>query len=248
MTSHEQLQELLGAYALDALDDTERLQVEEHLRGCAACRAEVAEHREVAAHLVEGGAPPDRLWGRIASALHADEAAEGLGGAYPLGAGGRRRRWAAGALVAAAAVIAAALGVLGWQVARENHQVGRLRAAVSSTAISRVASAALADPQSRVFLLSSPGGRVQVTAVLEPDGTGYLLRAGALPALPAGMTYQLWGVAGPDKISLGVLGPNPSVVAFHAGAGVSVLAVTAEVGAGAVQTTHSPVVAGTVPA
>ncbi|HVM67224.1 MAG TPA: anti-sigma factor, partial [Acidimicrobiales bacterium] len=186
-------------------------------------------------------------------------AAYPLGGAYPLGpssargtssplgTGSRWRRWAVPAMIAAAAVIAVALGALGWQVARQDHQVGRLRAEVSSTAISRVAGAALADPRSRVFLLSSPGGRVQVTAVLEPDGTGYLLRAGALPALPAGMTYQLWGVAGPDKISLGVLGPNPSVVAFHAGAGVSVLAVTAEVGAGAVQTTHSPVVAGTVP-
>jgi hypothetical protein len=248
MTAHEQLQDLLGAYALDAVDDAERLQVEEHLRGCAACRAEVAQHREVAAHFADGAAaPPERLWGRIAAALHADEEADGLAGAYPLAVRAPRRRWGA-ALVVAAAVIVAALGVLGWQVARQNHQVSRLRAAVSSTAISRVAGAALADPRSRVFLLSAPGGGVQVTAVLQPDGTGYLLRAGALPALPAGKTYQLWGIAGTDKISLGVLGASPSVVAFHAGPGVSALAVTAEAGAGAVQPSGAPVVVGSVPA
>lgn len=37
------LHHLSGAYAVDALDDTERAAFEEHLRGCADCRAEVAE-------------------------------------------------------------------------------------------------------------------------------------------------------------------------------------------------------------
>jgi hypothetical protein len=150
--------------------------------------------------------------------------------------------------VAAAAVIAAALGVLGWQVAHESSQVDHLRAAVASPGVSRAAAAALADPRARVVVLASPDGRVQVTGVLEPDGAGYLVRAGALPALPEGKAYQLWGVVGAQKISLGVLGPSPTAIAFHGPPDVSALAITAETGSGAVQPSGSPVVAGAVPA
>ncbi|MEA3055576.1 MAG: hypothetical protein QOD30_1008, partial [Actinomycetota bacterium] len=51
MRSHDEIQELLGAYALDAVDPDERSDVEDHLRDCARCRAEVAEHRDTAAFL-----------------------------------------------------------------------------------------------------------------------------------------------------------------------------------------------------
>jgi anti-sigma-K factor RskA/putative zinc finger protein len=246
MTAHEPFQELLGAYALDAVDDEERLLVEDHLRTCPACREEVRQDREVAAHLVGAGdAPPPDLWGRIAASLHAEESPGALGAIYPLAPRPTARRWAP-ALLGAAAVVAAALGVLGWQVARQSDQVDRLRAAVSSPGVARAAEAALADPQARVVVLASPGGAVQVTGVLEPDGSGYLVRAGALPALAAGMTYQLWGVVGAQKISLGVLGPSPGVVAFHGPRDVSALAITAEAAGGVVQSTHAPVVVGTV--
>ena len=68
--THDEIQELLGAYALDAVDDEERDVVELHLRECPRCRAEVAEHREVAALLAHGGtAAPDGVWDRIVAAL-----------------------------------------------------------------------------------------------------------------------------------------------------------------------------------
>src|SRR5579862_3782979 len=102
MTAHDEFQELLGAYALDAVDDDERRVLEEHLRGCAACREEVAEHREVAAAFTPAGEDvPDHLWGRVAAALHADEPAEGLAPVYPLAARPARRRWAVAALAGA---------------------------------------------------------------------------------------------------------------------------------------------------
>ena len=40
--THQEIEELLGAYALDAVDDDERDLVEAHLAGCPRCRAEVA--------------------------------------------------------------------------------------------------------------------------------------------------------------------------------------------------------------
>ncbi|MFN2608537.1 MAG: zf-HC2 domain-containing protein, partial [Acidimicrobiales bacterium] len=68
--NHADAATFLGAYALDALDPDERDAVERHVRGCGACLAEVAEHREVAALLAPGWvAAPDGVWDRIAGAL-----------------------------------------------------------------------------------------------------------------------------------------------------------------------------------
>ena len=53
--THDEIQDLLGAYALDAVDDDVRALVEEHIADCARCRAEVQEHREVATLLAHIG-------------------------------------------------------------------------------------------------------------------------------------------------------------------------------------------------
>jgi hypothetical protein len=70
MTDHEQIQEMLGAYALDAVEPEERDEIERHLADCPRCRAEVADHREVAGLLGYAGsdAPPG-LWDRIVVSL-----------------------------------------------------------------------------------------------------------------------------------------------------------------------------------
>ena len=47
----ESIHLLVGPYVLDALDDTETIAFEEHLRGCEDCRQEVSELRETAALL-----------------------------------------------------------------------------------------------------------------------------------------------------------------------------------------------------
>ena len=55
------LHHLSGAYAVDALDDAERASFEQHLAGCADCRAEVAELSATAgslASLTETTPPP----------------------------------------------------------------------------------------------------------------------------------------------------------------------------------------------
>ncbi|MER3453386.1 MAG: anti-sigma factor, partial [Acidimicrobiia bacterium] len=61
--SHREIDELLGAYALDAVEPDERAAVEAHLRTCSRCWAEVADHREVAAYLAHSGGPaPEGVW------------------------------------------------------------------------------------------------------------------------------------------------------------------------------------------
>ena len=73
-----ELDSLLGAYALDALDDADRALVDEYLRHNAAARAEVDEMRETAATLallpsVPADAPP-AMWEHIAGTIAADQA------------------------------------------------------------------------------------------------------------------------------------------------------------------------------
>lgn len=88
--NHRDLQELLGAYALDAVDPDEAAELEEHLRSCPQCQAELAEHRSVASLLANTGGPaPAALWDRIAGSLDGEGAGDD-GLAAALGADGPR--------------------------------------------------------------------------------------------------------------------------------------------------------------
>ncbi|MDQ1391403.1 MAG: hypothetical protein QOF30_380 [Acidimicrobiaceae bacterium] len=70
LTAHADLQELLGAYALDAVEPDEASAIERHLPTCPRCRNELADHREVAALLgYAGGTAPSGLWDRIIASL-----------------------------------------------------------------------------------------------------------------------------------------------------------------------------------
>jgi anti-sigma-K factor RskA len=60
----------LAIYALDALDPADHAALEAHLAGCAACRAELDEHRETLARLVvPAEEPPPSVWSGIAQQL-----------------------------------------------------------------------------------------------------------------------------------------------------------------------------------
>ena len=66
------MDDLLGAYALDAVDDDERRAVEDYLAANPRARAEVQEHREVATMLAWSGMDaPEGLWDRIVGSLDA---------------------------------------------------------------------------------------------------------------------------------------------------------------------------------
>jgi anti-sigma factor RsiW len=68
--SHHEIEELLGAYALDAVEPDEVVEIEEHLSTCPRCRAELSEHREVAGLFAFAGqAAPPGLWDRITAGM-----------------------------------------------------------------------------------------------------------------------------------------------------------------------------------
>src|SRR5277367_4973852 len=68
--SHDEAGDLLGAYALDAVDGDEYAELEEHLDTCPRCRAELDSLREVAAAMGNSVEPvPEGLWSQIALRL-----------------------------------------------------------------------------------------------------------------------------------------------------------------------------------
>jgi anti-sigma-K factor RskA len=241
--THDEIAGLLGAFALDAVDPDERAAVEAHLADCPRCRAEVAEHREVAALLAnEGGQAPDGLWPRIAGSLEAPPPDLRLVPAPRPEPAPPVRRWSPSriglGLVAAAAAVA--IVVLGGQVVRQGDRIDQLEAAASDP-LAPALEAALDDPGSDVLELASNDGRLALRGAVTVDGTGYL-RAASLPALPDGRTYQLWGISGGEEpVSLGVLGREPGVVTFSA-EGYDGFAVTEEAAPGAPAPTQDPLV------
>src|SRR5258706_1875749 len=144
--THIEIEELLGAYSIDALDPAERRLVEVHLPGCARCRAEVADLREVAAMLAyTGGAAPEGVWDRIVESL--DEVPPPMRlGVIPIErARSRRRRLS----IAIGSVAAAIFAVVAFQV-RDSGSGG------TTDYLRQAALAAVADPASTIAELRPP--------------------------------------------------------------------------------------------
>jgi anti-sigma-K factor RskA len=71
--THEEAQELLGAYALHAVDGEERAALEYHVSECVRCASELDGLSEVAAALGNQGEPASQeLWDRISARLYDD--------------------------------------------------------------------------------------------------------------------------------------------------------------------------------
>lgn len=240
------LDELLGAYALDAVSEDERRAVDEYLQVNPRARQEVADHRDVATMLAwTGMRAPDGLWDRIVARLddaavapaptgeladvlslrpHVQRAAgPGRGASKP----SRVRRIAPWVGAAAAAAV---IGVVAVAV------VGPTRS--PSSPLAAAVDEARADTGSRTAELAGADGSVVGEVVVDSAGHGFLV-ATSLPALGDDRTYQLWGVIGERVISLGVLGAEPEIGVFSAGADVTRLVLTNEV-AGGVATDGNP--------
>ena len=235
--SHEEIAELLGAYALDAVDADERLVVEDHLVDCARCRAEYEGFREVTGLLAEGGAAPEGAWDRIAGSLQSPPP--------PLELRRRRRSWPRPTLALAAAAAVLVVALLGVEVRRQDDRINDLQAALRSPMVPAYHDA-LADPASDVIDLRTADGHVVGRVAITTNGTGYLGLDG-LPHLPDNRTYQLWGKAGDVLVSLGVLGNHPAIVAIPAKQ-YALFAITEEVAPGVVQSRNSPIATASVSA
>lgn len=267
---YDEFSDLLGVYALDAVDHDERERIELHLRDCPRCRAEVAEHREVAALLAQSGsAAPEGVWDRIVEELAppppalrmtftpqpdptSPPAADGGAPAAPPGPSPvvtplaprrRSRSRAMLAVLSAAAVIVAVLAVV---AVGQSHRLDRLETALGQRSVESLANDAVAHSRLDASL-TGPAGSAQ--AVVEANGQGYLIVDG-LPTPPEGDVYQLWGQVDDTVLSLGTFGGDTSVVPFSVDPtrldDVKLFAVTQERAPGVVASEQQAILAGTV--
>jgi anti-sigma-K factor RskA len=229
---------LIGPYALDAVDETDREAFEGHLAQCESCREEVAGLRSAVVRLGEAAAvaPSPGLRNRVlAEVLVTPQVRDALS-ARPHreeSAGARPRVW----LVAAAvlAVLAVGAGALAWT---------QYRAADAARTEAARINGVVTDPGARLVQQKLPGGGTATMVVA--DDRAVLAGAG-LPALPSDHTYQLWRIRGPRITSAG-LGPAGSEGAGQWSRLVGdvqpgdVVAVSVEPAGGSAQPTTTPLV------
>lgn len=259
---HDDFTDLLGAYALDAVDPDEQASIEAHLHTCPWCAAEVAQHREVAALLSHSGTDaPDGVWDRIAAELsppapplrmsfsrtgevdplvrQADAAPTDspMADVVPLGARRAVKIRTFAVVVSAAAVLLAVVSF----VALDYRNEARNDEQVSATAPPR--------PEDLSVKLTGSHSDVSAQAVVSPTGKGYLVHQD-LPELSNDELYQLWGQVDGVVLSLGTFDDSTEVVNFQVDPkrldGMESFAITKEQLPGVLESDHGPVLAGDI--
>jgi anti-sigma-K factor RskA len=194
----EAIHELTAAYALDALEEHEERQYEEHLARCRRCREELAALRETAGALaygVESPPPPPQLRDRILERARGERSS-----VVPLRP---RRGWPAGArvgvavaAVAAAAAVALAIWAVSLSRSLDRERSAAPRAVPVASASGRAGSLVVARNREAVLVLSgirhAPRGKTYEV---------WVIRAGK--ATPAGL------FAGGAQVAVPVTRPVP---------------------------------------
>jgi hypothetical protein len=233
------LHTLTGAYAAQALSDTERAAFERHLGACPACDQEVHELTETAARLGAAVAvpPPAALRDRVLAEVAVTRQLHPVvGRAARRRHPDRARRRFPPLLAVAAAVLAAAVSLTVAEL-RPAGRPGRGEAPVDLVA------AVLAAPDAR-RVAAMPGGAGEAAVVVSRQRGRAVFLAGGLPPAPAARSYQLW-VVGPS-------GPRPAGLVDAAGGrvtrlldgpvtGTEQVAMTVERRGGAAAPTSEPV-------
>jgi anti-sigma-K factor RskA len=241
---HQEFEELLGAYALDAVDTEERDLIEQHIQTCPRCRLEVSEHKEAIGLLTRAETSPEGIWNRIEESL--EEPPPGLK-LEPVREPPRARLWAFRSAVVVGATTALLAAFLALKVNELDRRLDVVAQGGGEKAIEQAAQQALVDPNSmRIELKATKDKSTLGNLVLKSDGEGYLVD-NHLRDLPENQTYQLWGLmgaAGATKVSLGILGRWPRVVSFRVAAPVEGFAITEELAPGVEITRNDPIAIG----
>lgn len=182
---------LVGAYALDAVDELERTAFDRHLRDCAACRSEVAELQEAAARLADGtwSVPPPALRERVLAEVATTRQVAPLAPARRRRPGSLRLRLtAAAAAVVAAATTGTAVFVVQEQRVRHEQALAQAERDGNDRVRAILAAPDLVVRQEPLLT----GGKVTVASSRLQDAGVILLAASAAP--PPGHAFELWTV------------------------------------------------------
>ena len=192
------LHHLAAAYALDALDDVERRQFENHFPTCDICAAEVHEFRGVAAELGASTAvsAPDRLRGAVMAEIAQTRQLSPLV-QQPAASSSNRLR--SGQFIAAAAAALVLLaGVLVVTLPDDDPS------------FSEVADAPDAVVTSLEPLLNAPSGALQIVWSDELDQVAVI--GSGLDDPGIGRTYALWFLVDGGVVPAGLFQPDDGSV------------------------------------
>lgn len=198
MTGTVDVHNLVGAYVVDAVSETERKAFERRLEQCAMCADEAAELRTAQAQLALAVAeqPPPQLRNRVLAAVTTVRPAPPivLASETPDAFTWRLRRMVlrAGIATAAAAAVAAVI-VLGQPTTPPD------RSSAGQTAVAAVRTAQDAE----IHSTASASGATAMTVVSRSHGQ-VVLAVEHLPALSPDQVYQVWfvGPRGPQSAGL----------------------------------------------
>lgn len=234
---------LSGAYAVDAIDDLERVRFETHLDQCAACREEVASLQESAAHLGDAtaSAPPPALRGRILDEIRTvrplpPETGTGAGAGaanevIETAPSPRRTRGWRPLLVAASLA-----GILGLGAVVVDQVTGD-DTTQTVTAADRVLAAADAVSVSAKL----PHGASARVVHSASEGKAVLLTSN-MPAPPEGKVYELWLQHDDTMVPAGLMEDGSGKVLFEGDPNTAQAAgITIEPAGGSDQPTTAPI-------
>ena len=202
----EELEPLLAAYALGEPDPTMRARVDEHVRGCPACREALGTAHQTARWLpfaAPDAMPAPDLRERVRRAVIAGASGEESSRPAPRGF----RSWPRGRRLERLVAATAILALLAWNVTLQRN-------AWNQAAAERERQAVLAElfVAPTVEEVSLPGGVPGARGVLRyvPESQACALTVEGLPPLPADRVYQLWLVAEGKRYSGGTFMVDPS--------------------------------------
>ena len=229
---------LVGAYAVDALDDLERAAFERHLAECPACQQEVAGLQEAAGLLgaLSTTAPPpslrDRVLADITTVRPLPPAVEPPADVTGAHAPGGRSRFRPRLLVAAAAALIALGGAVTiaqpWEDESSQTQL---------TAAERVAAAEDAE----TFTKTLDNG-AEATLVRSRSLNEAVLVTNDMPDAPDGSVYELWLVHDDQMVPAGLMtGGDHEIVLEGDPATANGFGITVEPDGGSDQPTSEPV-------
>lgn len=228
---------LSGAYAVDALDDDERAEFEQHLAVCPECRAEVASLQETTALLAgaEAETPPRSLRNDVLAGIsqvrplppevtspvtqHGAEATP------------RHRRRLPQLLAAAAAVVLLAAGALAWHPWQHDTTTS-------------LADQILHAPDAERVIEKLPGDDGELTLVRSASLKRAVMIGDHVPEPPSGKTYQLWyQQPGQGMVSAGLMPDSREATVLTGDAATAkAAAITVEPETGSAHPTTDPIV------
>lgn len=203
--SSDDLVEIAAAFAVEALDRTERGRYARHLSACGVCRRLAAEYQQVADALpgsLEPRAASAGLKERVLAPIreHAAREREAAGGRRSVAAIAPTpvlrprwgRRWAMPAAVTAAAAFAALLGAaLAWNFTLRSENGDQAARLVRQEQMLDAIAAG-----GRVTQLKGTNGAPQAsgTVIQSPSSRTAFLLVRDLPRLPENQEYQVWRI------------------------------------------------------